>query len=64
MLFVCAALARHTYHCLKFKDPYDPEKAFRGSASTPASEQESTDLRVDLDEKFEAMEARLRQIEG
>jgi hypothetical protein len=64
MPFVCAALARHIYHCLKFKDPYDPEKAFRGSSSTPASEQELTDLRADLDEKFEVMEAHLRQIEG
>jgi hypothetical protein len=64
MPFVCAALTRHIYHCLKFKDPYDPEKAFRGSSSTPASEQELTDLRADLDEKFEVMEAHLRQIEG
>ena len=64
MPFVCAALARHIYHCLKFKDPYDPEKAFRGSSSTLASQQELADLRVDLDEKFEVMEAHLRQIEG
>ncbi|NIN64452.1 MAG: hypothetical protein GTO63_07070 [Anaerolineae bacterium] len=64
MPFVCAALARHIYHCLKFNDPYDVEKAFRGSSSTPASEQELTDLRVDLDERFEVMEADLRQIEG
>jgi hypothetical protein len=27
MPFVCAALARHIYHCLKFKQPYDVEKA-------------------------------------
>ena len=64
MPFVCAALARHIYHCLKFKDPYDPDKAFRGSSSTLASEQELADLRADLDEKFEVMEAHLRQIEG
>ena len=64
MPYVCAALARHIYHCLKFKDPYDVEKAFRGSSSTPALEQELTDLRVDLDEKFEEMETHLRQIEG
>jgi hypothetical protein len=64
MPFVCAALARHIYHCLKFKDPYDPEKAFRGSSSTPASKQELADLRVDLDERFEVMETHLRQIEG
>ena len=59
-----SALARHSYHCLKFKDPYDPEKAFRGSSSTPASEQELADLRADLDEKFEVVEAHLRQVEG
>jgi transposase len=64
MPFVCATLARHIYHCLKFKDPYDPEKAFRGSSSTPALGQELADLRADLDEKFEVMEAHLRQIEG
>jgi len=64
MPFVCAALARHIYHCLKFKDPYDVEKAFRGSAPTPASEQEWMDLRADLDEKFEAMKAYLCQTEG
>ncbi len=39
MPYVCAALARHIYHCLKFKDPYDVEKAFQGSSSTPASGQ-------------------------
>jgi transposase len=64
MPFVCAALARHIYHCLKFKDPYDPEKAFQGSSSTLASEQELADLRADLDETFEVMEAHLCQIEG
>jgi len=64
MPFVCAALARHIYHCLKFKDPYDPEKAFQGSSLTPASERELTDLKANLDEKFEVMDAHLRQIEG
>ena len=64
MPFVCAALARHIYHCLKFKDPYDPGKAFQGSSSTPASGQELADLRANLDEKFEVMETHLRQIEG
>jgi hypothetical protein len=43
---------------------YFPEKAFRGSLSTLASEQELTDLRANLDEKFEVMETHLRQIEG
>jgi len=59
-----SALARHIYHCLKFKDPYDVEKASQDSSPSPASEQELADLRVDLDEKFEVMKAHPRQIEG
>ena len=55
--FVCAALARHIYHCLKFKQPYDVEKAF--GAVSPASEQTMLDLQADLDEQFEVMEAHL-----
>ena len=61
---VCAALARHIYHCLKFNDPYDVEKAFRGSALSPASEEEWLDLGTNLEENFEVMEAHLCQIEG
>jgi transposase len=64
MPFVCAALARHIYHCLKFNDPYDVEKAFRGSALAPASEEEWLNLGASLDEKFEVMEASLCQMEG
>lgn len=64
MPFVCAALARHIYHCLKFNDPYDVEKAFRGSALSPASETAWLDLGTSLDEKFEVMDAHLCQIEG
>jgi len=64
MPFVCAALARHIYHCLKFNDPYDVEKAFQGSSFSPASEEEWLNLRAGLDEKFEVMEGSLCQIEG
>ena len=64
MPFVCAALARHIYHCLKFNDPYDVEKAFRGTSLQPASEEEWLDLGANLEEKFEVMEAHLCQIEG
>jgi len=64
MPFVCAALARHIYHCLKFNDPYDVEKTFRGSSLVPASEEEWLNLGASLDEKFEVMEASLCQIEG
>lgn len=59
MPFVCAALARHIYHCLKYNDPYDIEKAFQGSTSAPASGQELADLEVHLDGKFEVMETHL-----
>jgi hypothetical protein len=59
MPYVCAALARHIYHCLKFKDPYDVEKAFAEPASLPASKQAEEDLRLDLDGQFEIMEAHL-----
>ena len=64
MPFVRAALARHIYHCLKFRDPYEVGKEFQGCSLMPASEQVLVDLRADLDEKFEAMEAHLCQIEG
>jgi hypothetical protein len=64
MPFVCAALARHIYHCLKFNDPYDVEKAFQGSVPVPASEAKWLDLRSDLDERFEVMDAPLHQIEA
>jgi hypothetical protein len=63
MPFVCAALARHIYHCLKFNDPYDVEKAFRGTALQPASDEEWLDLESSLDEKFEVLETHLCQIE-
>jgi hypothetical protein len=56
MPFVCAALARHIYHCLKFNDPYDVKKAFRGAVISPASEEEWLSLGAELDEKFEVME--------
>lgn len=64
MPFVCAALARHIYHCLKFNDPYDVEKAFRGTALMPASEEAWLNLDESLDEKFDIMEASLCQMEG
>lgn len=64
MPFVCAALARHIYHCLKFNDPYDVEKAFGGSSFPSALDEEALDLAADLDEKFEVMEASLDEKEG
>ncbi len=64
MRFVCAALAGHIYHCLKFKNPYGVEKAFRGSTPVPASEQALVDLEADLEERFEVIDVHLCQIEG
>lgn len=58
---VCAALARHIYHCLKFQEPYDVEKAFGEPASSRAFEQAIEDLRADLEDSFEVMEAQLSQ---
>jgi hypothetical protein len=63
MPFVCAALARHVYHCLKFSDPYDVEKAFGGSSFAPALGDESLSLAADLEETFEVMEASLDEKE-
>jgi hypothetical protein len=64
MPFVCATVARHVYHCLKFQEPYNVEKAFGGSALSPASEQALVDFEAGLDERFEVMEARLVEEEG
>ena len=64
MPFACAALARHIYHCLKSKEPYDVAKTFQGSAPRPAAETALLDLQADLDAKFEAMDAYLCQTEG
>jgi transposase len=64
MPFVCAALARHIYHCLKFNDPYDVDKAFQGSSPAPASEQKWLSLRAELDERFERMQTSLYQAEA
>lgn len=64
MPFVCAALARHIYHCLKFKEPYDAAKAFRRSVCPSASKPAFVDLEANLDETFEVMDAYLALAEG
>jgi transposase len=64
MPFACAALARHIYHCLKSKEPYNVAKTFQGSTPRPAAETALLDLQADLDAKFEAMDAYLCQREG
>ena len=62
MPFVCAALARHIYHCLKHEEPYDVHKAFRGRYPLPGTEQEMLELEVELEGKFEIVEAHLYQL--
>jgi hypothetical protein len=57
MPYVCAALARHIYHCLKYQEPYDVEKAFGEPVSSHADEEAMEDLRAGLKDKFEVMEA-------
>lgn len=64
MPYVCAALARHIYHCLKFNDPYDVRKAFGNSVLKPASEERWLSLSAELEEKFEVLDTSLRQLEG
>ena len=59
MPFVCAALARHIYHSLKFEEPYDVRQAFRGKTPRPGDEQERLALEAALDERFEVVEANL-----
>ncbi len=60
---LCSAGQAHLSF-LKFNDPYDVEKTFRGSSLVPASEEEWLNLGASLDEKFEVMETSLCQIEG
>ena len=56
MPFVCAALARHIYQCLKFKEPYDAEKVFKGSRLVAASEQQLARLSAELDDRFRVLD--------
>lgn len=63
MPFACAALARHIYHCLKSGERYDVEKVFKRPQLAPASEPAPMDLMASLDERFEAMDAHLTQLE-
>ena len=61
MPFACAALARHLYHCLKAKDPYDVAQAFRKPVSARACDEAMAELQGNLDEKLEDMETHLGQ---
>ena len=57
MPYVCAALARHIYHCLKFQDPYDADRALGAPVSSHPCEDTSVDLRAGLEDRLEVMEA-------
>jgi hypothetical protein len=59
MPFACAALARHVYHCLKFQEPYQVEKAFGRVPSLPANQQIKLASQADLAFQFEIMESHL-----
>lgn len=61
MPFACAALARHVYHCLKYQEPYQVEKAFGRAQSLTAHRPSKTAEQADLDEAFEVMDAHLSQ---
>jgi len=59
MLFACAALARHVYHCLKFQEPYQLEKAFGRAQPLPAQRAAETVIQADLENDFKVMDAYL-----
>jgi len=56
MPFAYAALARHVYHCLKFQEPYQLEKAFGRAQPLPAQAL-AEEFQTDLEKKFEVMDA-------
>jgi transposase len=63
MPYVCAALARHIYHCLKYQDTYDAKTAFGAPLSSHACEDAVEDLRAGFEDRLEVMEAHLSQEE-
>lgn len=64
MPFVCAALARHIYHCLKFEEPYDIRTAFHGTSPSTGDERDLLALEVELEDKFETIEAHLHHLQS
>jgi hypothetical protein len=63
MPYVCAALARHIYHCLKYQEPYDLQQAFQVPEVASASPQAKPPLEANLEGHFQVMEAQLDQEE-
>ena len=61
MLFACAALARHTFHCLKFQEPYQLEKAFGRVLTSRVDDPAKSKFQTDLEGSFEVMDAHLLQ---
>ena len=61
MPFACAALARHIYHCLKFQEPYQLEKAFGRVLTSHVDDPAKSKFQADLEGTFEVMDAHLPQ---
>ena len=61
MPFACAALARHIYHCLKFQEPYQLEKAFGRVLMSHVDDPAKSKFQADLEGSFEVMDAHLPQ---
>ena len=61
MPFACAALARHIYHCLKFQEPYQLEKAFGRVLTSHVDDLVKSKFQADLEGTFEVMDAHLPQ---
>jgi len=59
MPFACAALARHIYHCLKFQEPYQLEKAFGRALISHVEDLAKSKFQADLEGTFEVMDAHL-----
>ena len=52
MPFACAALARHIYHCLKFQEPYQLEKAFGRVLTSHVEDLAKSKFQDDLEGTF------------
>lgn len=58
MPYVCAALARHVYHCLKTGELYDITRTFGSSPIPLAFKQATEETQAVVDHRFEVMEAK------
>lgn len=58
MPYVCAALARHVYHCLKTGELYDITRTFGSSPIPLAFKQATEETQAVVNHRFEVMEAK------